>query len=163
MGWATGYAYTTSLLTVDEWVEQQAMPIQPLSCTTSLLSINVSTLTVFQIWLWLPVVHRSYVTITHGLTLILNAPLFASIMSGLNLYYVKIWLQFYPVDTTTGLTLVSCPELVFSSQVFNITLYINLKTHFLFKKCFKSSFFSQFEMKLKRFKAEYSTVLSSNF
>jgi hypothetical protein len=95
-------------------VEQQAMPIQPLSCTTSLLSINVSTLTVFQIWLWLPVVHRSYVTITHGLTLILNAPLFASIMSGLNLYYVKIWLQFYPVDTTTGLTLVSCPELVFS-------------------------------------------------
>ena len=118
MGWATGSAYTTSLL-----------------------SINVSTLTVFQISLLLPVVHRSYVTITHGLTLILNAPLFASIMSGLNLYYVKIWLQFYPVDTTTGLTLVSCPELVFSSQVFNITLYIHLKTHFLFEKCLRVHFF----------------------
>ena len=118
MGWATGSAYTTSLL-----------------------SINVSTLTVFQISLLLPVVHRSYVTITHGLTLILNAPLFASIMSGFNLYYVKIWLQFYPVDTTTGLTLVSCPELVFSSQVFNITLYIHLKTHFLFEKCLRVHFF----------------------
>ena len=140
MGWATGSAYTTSLL-----------------------SINVSTLTVFQISLLLPVVHRSYVTITHGLTLILNAPLFASIMSGLNLYYVKIWLQFYPVDTTTGLTLVSCPELVFSSQVFQHYTIYSFKNTLSFWKMFKSSFFSQFEMKLKRFKAEYSTVLSSNF